>query len=157
VGKIAEHLDPPTRALAGILGVGAVMFGAAPALAPGFFGRMFGIASASDPTVATAIRSVGVRDMVVGVGILRALRAGDQRSLGEWLLARAACDAGDTLAVTVAVASGARNPGFLALGGLALGAAILGAALARATLRVDQPLRWPVMARHVAGVPLLRA
>jgi hypothetical protein len=74
-----------------------------------------------------------VRDVVTGLGLLRAAWAADDRSLGQWLLARAACDAGDTLAVAVAVSSGARDPRFLGLGGLALGAAAFGLALVAAT------------------------
>src|SRR5437868_6161605 len=56
------------------LGAGTVVFGVAPALFPRFFGRMFGIAAVDDPTVATVIRSVGIRDLVIGVGLLRAAR-----------------------------------------------------------------------------------
>jgi Domain of unknown function (DUF4267) len=115
--------------LVAALGVGTVVFGAAPLVAPRFFGRAFGIASAEDPTVATAIRSVGARDLVIGVGLLRALEAQDAHAVGDWLLARVACDAADTLGVSIAVARGARSSGFLALGGLALGATLVGGVL----------------------------
>jgi hypothetical protein len=96
---------------------------------------MFDIAAANEPSVETAIRSVGVRDAVIGLGLLRAaLRPGDP-SLADWLLARTACDAGDTLGVSLAIARGQRTPRFLALGGLALGATLTGVALAVATRR----------------------
>jgi uncharacterized protein YjeT (DUF2065 family) len=126
---------PVVRPLAAALGVGTVLFGAAPVVAPGWFGRLFGIAAADNATVATAIRSVGVRDIVVGVGILTALRHSDMRALGDWLLARAVCDTGDTVAVGVALAAGARGRGFVLLGTLAAGAALFGGALAFTTRR----------------------
>ena len=91
---------------------------------------MFDIASADDPSVETAIRSVGVRDAVIGLGLLRAALSPGDRSLRAWLLARAACDAGDTLGVGLAIRRGQRTPRFLALGGLALSAAVVGGALA---------------------------
>jgi hypothetical protein len=117
------------RLLAALLGGGAVLFGALPALFPRPFARLFGIGAAADPTVATAIRSVGVRDVVTGAGLLRAAWLADDRTLGQWLLARAACDSGDALAVAIAVGAGARDPRFVGLGGLALGAAAFGMAL----------------------------
>jgi hypothetical protein len=115
--------------LATALGVGTVVFGAAPLVAPGFFGRLFGIQSANEPSVATAIRSVGARDLVIGAGLLRALERQDAQAVGDWLLARVACDAADTVGVSIAVARGARSRGFLALGGLALGATLIGGVL----------------------------
>jgi hypothetical protein len=125
--------------LAAALGAGAVLFGAAPALFPRYFARLFGIACTDQPSVATAIRSVGIRDVVLGVGLWQAARAGDDRAISRWLLARAACDAGDTLAVALAVAAGERSPRFLGLGGIALGAALIGAALTRAARRRSAP------------------
>jgi hypothetical protein len=119
------------RILAAGLGLGAVAFGIVPALFPGWFGRLFGISSADNPTVATAIRSVGVRDVVVGLGLVQAAREDDRKALGRWLLARAACDAGDAVAVGMALAAGARNPRFIGLGALATGAAVVGIAVAR--------------------------
>jgi|SRR5579864_7286573 len=104
-------------------------------IAPGWFGRLFGISGAGDATVATAIRSVGVRDLVVGCGILAAVRRSDDRALGDWLLARAVCDAGDTLGVAMALAAGARGRGFLMLGAMATGATIVGGGLAFTTRR----------------------
>jgi uncharacterized protein YjeT (DUF2065 family) len=113
------------------LGVGAIVFGIPAVVAPGRFAKLFGIASADDPTVATAIRSVGIRDVMIGLGLVRSLQAGDARAINQWLLARAASDAGDTVAVGIAVAGGARNRRFLALGALAIAASGLGAALLR--------------------------
>ena len=115
------------------LGLGAVVFGALPALMPSYFGRMFGIAATENPSVATAIRSVGVRDVVLGIGILEALRSGDRRALHHWLLARTAADLGDCVGVAIGVTNGERSRGFLTLGALALSAASLGAWLSERT------------------------
>jgi Domain of unknown function (DUF4267) len=128
-GSLTKTID----LLSAGLGLGAVAFGALPALMPRFFGRMFGIASTEDPTVATAIRSVGIRDVILGIGILRALRSDDHRALHHWLLARTAADAGDCVAVTLGIVSGARTRGFLLLGGFAISAAMLGAWLSKQT------------------------
>ena len=111
-----------------MLGGGALLFGVLPVIWPSQFARWCGIASADDPTVATALRSVGVRDAVIGLGLLDALRRNDP-SWRPWLLARAASDTGDTLAVGLAIWSGARDRRFLGLGGLALAAAAYGWAL----------------------------
>src|ERR1043166_8694580 len=51
------------------LGVGAIAFGIPAVVTPVWFARLFGIGSAEDPTVATAIRSVGIRDVVIGLGL----------------------------------------------------------------------------------------
>jgi len=122
-----------TTLLSGALGLGAVLFGVLPALMPRFFGRLFGIAATDNSSVATAIRSVGIRDVILGVGILQALRSRDRRSLHHWLLARTAADVGDCLSVTLGVAGGTRDRGFLALGALAMSAAGLGAWLSKQT------------------------
>jgi hypothetical protein len=115
------------------LGLGSFVFGVAPALAPRFFGRLFGLPEWAGPTVPTMVRSVGVRDAVLGAGLwAAATRRGDYR---PWLLARALADSSDTLAVALAVRAGAREPRFMALGALALGAAVYGIALSWATSR----------------------
>jgi hypothetical protein len=101
------------------LGVGAIAFGIPAVVTPVWFARLFGIGSA------------GVRDVVIGLGLVRAVRRGDRVGIEQWLLARTAADAGDMLAVGVAVAGGARDPRFLGLGALALGAAAFGGALLR--------------------------
>jgi hypothetical protein len=112
-----------------VLGAGALVLGVLPAIWPSRFGHWCGLFAADHPTVATAIRSVGVRDAVIGLGLLRAARSQDATWLRAWLLARAASDTGDTLAVALAVRAGARDRRFLGLGGLALSAAVYGWAL----------------------------
>ena len=121
------------RILSVALGGGATAFGVLPVAMPRLFGRLGGIQYAEQPSVATAIRSVGVRDVVIGLGLLRALQRGDQRDLHRWLVARTASDAGDAVAVSLAIARGERTPGFYALGALALSAALLGAWLSQQT------------------------
>jgi Domain of unknown function (DUF4267) len=114
------------------LGLGTIVFGIAPALLPSQFARLCGIRASEDPTVMTAIRSVGIRDAVIGVGLSRAALSGQPTLLRQWLLARIASDIGDTVAVGLAVAAGVRDRRFLGLGALALGAASVGTWLLRA-------------------------
>jgi hypothetical protein len=114
------------RRAAATLGGGALVFGVLPAVWPTRFGRWCGFAFADEPTVAAAIRSVGVRDAVLGLALMLAARAKHDSSWRAWLLARAACDTGDTVGIALAVRAGARDPRFLGLGGLALAAAVYG-------------------------------
>ena len=119
--------DDLVRRLALGLGLGSVAFGVAPIVAPGFFARLFGIAVGDDPTTAVAVRSVGVRDVVIGLGLWSAAAHGGRYA--PWVLARALSDTGDTLACVVALAQGADRPGFKALTAVAGGAALGGFAL----------------------------
>jgi len=123
------------RILTGGLGLGVAVFGIVSALFPEWFARLFGFAASDDPTVATAIRSVGVRDLVIGLGLFQAAREANLPAMRRWLIARAACDAGDTLSVGLAVAAGARNTRFVGLGALAASAAVVGIGLARGVPR----------------------
>ena len=114
------------RSLSGYLGLGAIAFGIAPVIAPRFFARLAGI-EADHPTAVTAIRSVGVRDAVIGMGLWSAASHGG--NFVPWLLARWLSDAGDTAAVGLALGSGADSPRFRLLGAIAAGAAATGVAL----------------------------
>jgi len=114
------------RHLVAGLGLGTLFFGVAPLVAPRQFARLFGF-HPPDPAVASVMRSVGLRDAVMGMGLWSAAVHGGK--YGPWLLARTLTDGGDTLAVSLAVACGARNPRFVALGALALVATIVDAAL----------------------------
>ena len=129
------------------LGIGTVIFGIVPLLAPRLSGRLLGINASDDPTVATAIRSVGARDLVIGLGILGALQRRNSQAVEDWLLARVMSDASDTLGVSIAVLQGARAPRFLALGGLALGAMLVGGGL---RLRWKSPPDWELAGRPPA-------
>ncbi|MBV9357935.1 MAG: DUF4267 domain-containing protein [Chloroflexi bacterium] len=115
------------RQLASGLGLGSMAFGAAPILAPRFFAQLFGLKTALDPTASVAVRSVGVRDLVIGIGLWSAASHGGRYA--PWVLARALSDTGDALACAVALAQGADRPGFKSLAALAAGAAAGGFAL----------------------------
>jgi Domain of unknown function (DUF4267) len=116
-----QQPDRAPRRLAAWLGLGSAAFGVAPLVAPRAFARLFGLAGADDPTTAVAVRSVGVRDLVLGLGLWSAATHGGRYA--PWLLARALSDTGDTLACAVALRQGADAPGFKALAGLAAAAA----------------------------------
>ena len=108
------------RPIVAALGIGTLIFGVAPVLAPRQFARLFGF-PAPDLAVASMIRSLGVRDVVMGLGLWSA--AAHHGKFAPWLLARTLTDGGDALAISLAASSGYRPPRFLALGALALGAA----------------------------------
>ncbi|HEY7833064.1 MAG TPA: DUF4267 domain-containing protein [Ktedonobacterales bacterium] len=111
--------DTTLRPLAAGLGLGTVAFGAVPLLVPRLFARLFGF-PAPDAAAVSMMRSLGVRDVVFGMGLWSAAAHGGR--FAPWVLARLLTDAGDSISVGAAVASGLRNPRFLALGALALGA-----------------------------------
>ncbi len=115
------------RQLAVGLGLGSVAFGVAPILAPRFFARLFGLKVSRDSTASVAVRSVGVRDLVIGLGLWSAASHGGRYA--PWILARALSDTGDALACTIALAQGADRRGFKSLTLLAAGAAAGGFAL----------------------------
>jgi hypothetical protein len=121
------------RQLASALGVSMVAFGALPLVAPRAFGRLFGVA-VPDAPLASIVRSIGLRDVVMGLGLWSAAAHGGR--IAPLLLSRILTDGGDAVAVSVAVAAGARNRRFLALGGLALAAAIVDASLYVAARRI---------------------
>jgi hypothetical protein len=115
------------RALIRVFGIGTILFGIGPTLAPRCFGRLFDLPVSSDPRLLVMVRSVGIRDATIGLGLLL---VGPRRvTYRPWLTARIAADTGDTLAVAVAMLRGARQPRFLALGALALSASLIGLAL----------------------------
>jgi hypothetical protein len=110
--------------MAVVLGAGSVVFGIGPVIAPRWFARQVGIPVENDPRLQAVVRSVGVRDAVIGTGLARtAARGGDYRG---WLLARLASDWGDAAAIGLAVGSGSRDRRFLRLGGIAIAAGLFG-------------------------------
>lgn len=128
------------RRLAVGLGVGSIAFGLAPIVAPRYFARLFGLPVTDEPTADVAIRSVGVRDMVIGLGLWSAASHGGRYA--PWVLARALSDTGDALACTLALARGAEGGAFKGLTALAGGAAVSGFALwlaARARSATAEP------------------
>ena len=108
------------RRIAGALGLATVAFGATPLAAPAVFARLFGFPK-PDASTAAMMRSLGVRDIVMGMGLWSA--AAHDGNYVPWLLARTLTDGGDVLAVGIGAGAGHRNARFLALGALALGAA----------------------------------
>lgn len=108
------------RQAAAALGVATAAFGVTPLVAPGVFARLFGFPP-PDASTAAMMRSLGIRDVVMGVGLWSAAAHGG--NYAPWLLARVLTDGGDTLAVGIGAGMGHRNVRFLALGALALGAA----------------------------------
>jgi hypothetical protein len=119
--------DRTARTLATGLGLGSIAFGLGPLMAPRFSARLFGLPLADAPSAAVVVRSVGVRDAVIGLGLWSAASHGG--NYAPWVLARALCDLGDSLAIAIAVAAGERNPRLLVLGAIAVGAAGGGLAL----------------------------
>ena len=107
------------RQCAAALGLATVAFGVTPLVAPGAFARLFGF---PEPDVSTAamMRSLGIRDMVMGAGLWSA--AAHDGNYVPWLLARLLTDGGDALAIGIGTAAGYRDRRFLALGALAVGA-----------------------------------
>ncbi|HLJ81239.1 MAG TPA: DUF4267 domain-containing protein [Ktedonobacterales bacterium] len=112
--------DTQLRRIAAALGLATVAFGATPLAAPAVFARFFGFPK-PDASTAAMMRSLGVRDVVMGMGLWSA--AAHSGNYAPWLLARLLTDGGDTLAVGIGAGAGHRNGRFLALGALALGAA----------------------------------
>ena len=124
------------RALIRLFGFGTLLFGIGPTLAPRWFGRLFDLPVSSDERLLVMVRSVGVRDATIGLALI--LTAPRPDAYRAWLSARIAADAGDMLAVGLAVLRGERQPRFVALGALALSASMTGLAL-RWLTRADQP------------------
>ena len=125
-------VDPHTLALA--LGAGrtliGLVFGAAPVTAI----RSMGVDGATAARVEWLARMTAARDAVLGAGTLAAARSG--RGTRTWLLAGAAADAVDAVAVTAAVKSRrVGGPGAWGAGALGAGAALVGVWAARGTRR----------------------
>jgi hypothetical protein len=123
-------MDVPTvRSAARSLGLATVAFGALPLAAPGLAARVFGLPTSANPAIASVYRSIGVRDLAIGLGLWSAATHGG--NYAPWLLARAICDGGDFLGTALAIRAGVREKRFLALNLLALGATLAGAYLHR--------------------------
>ena len=116
------------------LGIGTILFGVAPIVAPRRFAHTFGL-PAEGTASHVAIRSVGVRDMVIGAGLLESASRPEENA--RWLLARAASDAGDAISCLVALLNDRRNTRLWLLAGVAGGAAVVDAALALLTAPLD--------------------
>lgn len=139
------------RLLSAALGLGTALFGLGPIVAPRMFAELFGLPYSGDPPAAVAIRSVGVRDLVNGLGLLATLD--NPRAHRTWLLVRFASDTGDALACQAALRRGPANPRLRLLGVLAAGAAAYGAFLlaAQTKNRLPEGRRFSVAKRVGVG------
>ncbi|MGH9173457.1 MAG: hypothetical protein ACRD1H_03815 [Vicinamibacterales bacterium] len=121
-------IDSRLRSLAGSHGMGAISFGTFQLLLPGVFGRLFAFPGRYDRRVIWLIRMLGLRDILLGVGIVSS--AGERYgSYAPWMLARALSDGADAVGVGLTVARGTRHPRFVFLNVLAVLSALYGALL----------------------------
>lgn len=101
-------------------------------VAPRLAGVVFAGSSASSPAATVLARALGVRDLLIGVGTLRAVARGDDP--GDWLAYGAVSDTVDALALTAAAPKLGRTR-------LAIAAVAAGAALTQLALRATAPAR----------------
>jgi hypothetical protein len=122
-----------TRLLARGLAAGRIAVGVALVAAPdGATRRWLGTRSEGDPGREVAVRGLGARDVVLGVGTLVALRSGGEvRQAARWIEAGIVADLADAASTAVAEDLDASPTFPLAV---ALGAAALGGVV-RAGLR----------------------
>jgi hypothetical protein len=115
--------------LARAQGQNRVGIGAGLILLPGLFGRAWVGSAAMDDRASVLARSLGARDLALGVAGLVALREGDRRWASRAFAAQAFADAVDV----VAIVAGRRVPlGSRVLGGMmAAGSAAVAGAYAR--------------------------
>lgn len=117
-----------SRAAIGLLQGGRAALGAVLVVAPQAIGERWIGGQAATQSGQIALRALGARDLVLGLGAMRAARRGDARSVAAWCVALAACDTVDGLA-TVAAREEIPNAGVPTMA-LAFGAAVAGLYLA---------------------------
>lgn len=114
------------RVLVGGLGLGTVLFSVPPIIAPRAFAVFFGLPH--DAAAAkVGVRSVGVRDLINGIGLLASL--GNPARSSRWLLVRFLSDSGDALACRAAAREAPNDWRLRLLGAVAAGAALIGGVL----------------------------
>ena len=124
--KNKEGSSSILRLLVGSLGVGTIVFSVPPIVAPRAFAMFFGLPH--DAAAAkVGIRSVGVRDLVNGVGMLATMNNPEHNS--RWLLVRFLSDSGDALACRLALREQPDDRRLRLLGGVAAAASLVGGAL----------------------------
>ena len=111
-----------------LLNGGRVVIGAALTVLPVTAGEGWIGAAARTGGGQVALRALGVRDLVLGLGAVHAARSRDARSAATWSLALAACDTVDFVATGAARAE-LPNRGVPVMA-IAFGAAAAGVALA---------------------------
>lgn len=133
LGRTRDEVSPLVRTAGRVLAAGRIAVGTALVAVPETATKAWlGETDPDDTGRAIAVRGLGARDVVLGVGTLVALRVGgDARVAARWVEAGVVADLADAAATIVA---GASDPGRAASLGVALGAAAGGAAI-RAGLR----------------------
>jgi len=117
-----------------LLGLATAAFGVGPIVAPRGFARLFGLAyDDTRPSSNMPIRSVGIRDLVTGIGLLAA--SGDPRRARLWLAIRVSADGGDALTSLAGIRGEPRNYRLMALATIAAGATLTDLALLIASAR----------------------
>src|SRR5438093_11377509 len=86
--------------------IGRIAVGAGTWLAPNLTGRLFGLDPEGNPQLPYVGRLFGVRDVVLGAGVLR---HGRKQKL-DWVTAGLACDVADAAAGALAGPRGPRPP-----------------------------------------------
>lgn len=126
------------RVLAMAIGAGRVLFGLALLASPRAIGRSWIGPAAETAGGAAAVRAVGARDLVLGLGVLMAARRG--APLRGWVEAGVAADAAD-VAITLVGFSGLPTTGRLVTLATAGGSAIVGGMLARSLEDTPEPMQ----------------
>jgi hypothetical protein len=88
------------RVVARTLALSRIGFGIAMLVTPGLFARLWIGASGRFPAVRVLTRALGIRDVALGLGLLRATELGQDDH--SWLVLGAASDAVDALATLAA-------------------------------------------------------
>lgn len=117
-----------------LYGIGRLAFGGALVVAPEGLGRLLLGDEAREPAVRAGLRSYGTRDVVLGLGVLRAIAG--RRDVAPWLAAGVAAD---VLDAAVQITEWSDLPADRRAGGVlaALGAAGAGVALLAVCKRPD--------------------
>ena len=115
---------------AGQLAVGRIVVGIGSWAAPRLVQRAFAIDPDANPGAGYPMRLFGVRDLVIGLGVLNTSGAERKR----WLQTGLACDLADIAAAGVSAKDGSLSPTSALVGGAA---AVGGAALGLLALRSD--------------------
>lgn len=95
---MVDELD--TKDMIRVLSVGRIAIGAGAFLAPRRFGRSWTGAPSTDVVSGMAVRSLGARDVALGVGTLVALE--NDAPVHVWLEAQALADASDVVSTLAA-------------------------------------------------------
>ena len=114
-----DHRSAARITAAGRVAIGAALLVAPQAVTKGWVGP-----TGAEPGGRLLGRSIGVRDLVLGLGVLAALDRGDPRAR-DWVRAAATADVGDALATALAYRHLPKRSRFGVLA-IAAGAAVAG-------------------------------